>query len=245
MSEIITPAEQVSNWIATYNQVVGSTEILPKTPETIENSLEQNEACLITVEDKPMAYGAIYPLLDEKVSDQIGIMPVEIGSMISDPDNRGNGYGSQVARETRRLAEDNFPNITVLPLATIKRPVTVKALQKANINAVNFYDYPYLAYLTCVCDSGEQNQQNCRYRRPEEVSEPQDLIQIVEVINLEENLVIPCTFITDSDLAADFEQKCQTLHQQLSGESVGPGNISVESFELMRQFFEKLNQGGL
>ena len=65
------------------------------------------------------------------------------------------------------------------------------------------------------------------------------------MINLEENLVIPCTFITDSDLAADFEQKCQTLHQQLSGESVGPGNISVESFELMRQFFEKLNQGGL
>jgi hypothetical protein len=244
MSErLLQQASQVSGWIGKYNQAVGSTEILPKTPETILASLDTNEACLITGEDgEAMAYGAIYPLIDEVVAKRLGFLPVEIGSMITDSEAQGNGFGSQVARETRKLAEGMSGDLELVALATIKRPVTIKALEKAGIVAVNFFNSPYLSFLTCVCDSGEQNGRACQYRREENQASKDQLIQITDAEHLDENTSVPCTLIAEQGLVEKFEARCRKLHFEFMGESINSGDISVDSFNRIGEFFNQLNQ---
>lgn len=78
-------ATAVSFWIGEYNKEVGSTEILPKSPAVIARSIESGEACLIRNGDcEPVAYGAIYPLIDENVAKNLGFLPVEIGDVSID-----------------------------------------------------------------------------------------------------------------------------------------------------------------
>ena len=244
MSERMIQAQQVSAWIEQYNQEVGSTEILPKLPAVIASSLEVGGACLIrSGDDEPVAYGAIYPLIDEVVARKLGFLPIELGSMITVKEYRGNGYGRQVAQSLRGLADAmHGSEVVTVPLATIKRPGTIKALGSADIEPVSFFSSPYLAFLTCVCDSGEQQENVCRYRRGPEESDITTLASITLAENFNSNEAVNCTLLAEKKLVERFEARCRELHEQIGGEPVLVGDISVDSFNRIGEFFNQLNQ---
>lgn len=85
--------------------------------------------------------------------------------------------------------------------------------------------------------------QSCQFRRSIDKSNPGDLRAAVGKST--QNGYLPCTLIvTDRNSAYKFDEEARRMHDRMTGVAIPRGEISVEAYEQIAQFFESLkNQG--
>jgi len=248
-SEIDTLCVQVSRAIDEYN-VDHPAEMLSKSPEVIWSQLELGLSALIYTQTSDgllfLYHGTSYEMFEQGEELVLGTQILEFGSAITNPNFRaGYGLGTRGALARAQIMNKYFENgLEAFGLSTIKRFITGHVWSKAiGAQAVSFWEIPYIAYLTDTCEGSSERygHSSCQYRRPVNDSDNRALLSAV---NSQSNGgYMPCTLIvTDKDAAYQFDQHARNLHQNSFSLSIAPGDISVESYAAIGQFFESLKR---
>ena len=231
-------AHQVSAQIAVYN-ADHPYEMLPKTPDTIRRQFLDGNSVIIAEEDSTVLYhGTYYPNFENGEDQILDYQVVELGTAIAHPDFR-NGYGLGVEGSTLRLEKAHSVWRHVIALSTNKQVLTTHVLHRAGMQAASFWDYPYLAYLTCTCENSSEacGFESCIFRRsPEESSR-----RALNLISKSPLGKMPCTLIlSDLGAAGEFEQTCRDIDFKLGNKPLQPGKISRESMQQSASLFSRV-----
>lgn len=242
--DLVFLSTQVSTMIANYNYKHPN-EMLPKSPEAVLETFMSGNSVMIVGkyggELTALWHGAYYPNFGDGEETTLGIQVVEHGSQISHPDFRGGfGLGTRGNEVRYNVAQRRWPK--VLGIATNKQIITPRVwAKKTPMRPANFWDYPYLTYLTCTCTNCSETHgfNGCVYRRSLEMSDQPNFDAILDRSNPIGSM--PCTLIvSDTELAHEFELVCQTEHQRRGGEPLIPGSITIDTMQRAGEFFDSL-----
>lgn len=253
VEDVWSLCRQVSEAVNNYNSGHPS-EMLRKTPEILFAQLASGLSVLIfhrvNGELEFLYHGSIYPAFEDGEEYILGTQIVELGTSIANEKYRGRGLGTKGLEGRLNLMQQfasdkryGERNVGLFGMSTVKRVVTARVFNKLEVHPSSYWEIPYVSYLTDTCESVSERfgHDHCKYRRGEDESTDQAFRELLEVIG--PSVYIPCTLIiTDKSQAVEFNAKMQRLNQEWLGESINPGDISVESYKVIGRFYEEVKR---
>lgn len=232
---------QVSAQIDQYN-LAHPGEMLPQNSEAVSAQFLSGKSYVVLTRDPDplvLFHGTLYENFTKAEQDFLGFQVTEFGSVITNEEFRGMGLGSRCSR----LAIDHVKarNHNTICLSTIKQELTARVLSQSGMTPVSFWELPYLSYLTCTCTNCSESHgfSRCQFRRPPILSTP---INFDSMLNRDHPpQKTDCTlFVSDPQLAINFESHCRALDLKFTGTSLIPGQISVDSMARAAKLFAKV-----
>jgi len=239
--QLLSFGEQVSGMISNVNQSDPG-RMLEKSPDTIiDQFLSGNSALIVSTDGQVLYHGTIYPNFENGEQELLGYQVGELGTAITRNIFRGRHLGSRGGNIRKELAYKKWgPTILI---STNKKSTASWALEHSGIIANDYYQFPYLSYLTCTCENCSERfgHESCQYRRSSADSTPENLIQIYDRSQGVKQMA--CTLVMNSPADAQiFEDNCRELHTRLGGVPLESGVITVNSMTRAEEFFDTISQ---
>ncbi len=121
-------------------------EMLPKKPNELIEIYQQGLSVILKKNGQVLGHAALWPLLKNANGE---LQVAEFGSWIVNPNfrhRRINGLTVGEYTATTLLEEVNIGTI-----ATVKRANSFQGLRKIGFEPLDFYQFPFITSLTCVC----------------------------------------------------------------------------------------------